>query len=293
MPKILVYCPVYSPIQEASKNSPRSYERMPNTAIEQRINAIGIKSREKPYIYFDAIDSVCNTRPDVKLVVADARSTDSIRDELKKHHAASNNSYTLALYQDKLSQWILLNDIWKRFSDKDTEFFVYTSSDVLFGPDWIAEAQKEFAKDPDLQIIFPCVNNGDPNLPCQIATGVRDIDMIEPPYQHAARAPVLNSYAWICRNSFLKTYGGYPTAYRNCFSESFLFYLCEATGGKMRLAPRAWVYHHGSVDAWTGDGGLYHYDAEKPIFDAMMDKVQAARIEGKMSVEFLKSVLYI
>lgn len=292
MSKILAYCPTYSPNQEATNHYPRSYERMTNIAIEKRINSLGTNSREKPFIYFDAIDSVCNVRPDIKLVVADARSTDSIREELKKHHAASDETYILALYQEKLSQWKLLNDVWKRFSSEETEFLVYTSSDILWGPDWIAEAEKEFAKDPTLQIIFPCVNNGDPNLPCQVVPSARDMDMIEPPYQHAARAPCLNSYAFIMRREFLDTYGGYMTAYRNCHSESFLFYQCEAMGGKMRLAPRCWTFHHSGVDAWAGEGGLYNYTHEHEYFDAMMDKIQIARMNGKMTVDFLKTVLY-
>lgn len=292
MPKILAYMPVYSPDQEASNNFPRGYERVSNIDIEKRINALSWRSREKPYIYFDAIDTICNTRPDIKLVVADARSTESIREELKKHHKVSNNAYILALYQEKLSQWVLLNDIWKRFATEDTEYFVYNSSDVLWGPDWIGEAQKEFAKNPKIQIIFPMVNVGDNNLPCQISQAAADIDPFEPPYQPAARAPCLNSYAFIMRREFLNTYGGYMTLWRNCHTESFLSYQCEAMGGKIVLAPRCWVYHHGSVDAWSGEGGLYNYTAEHDTFDAVMDKVQYARIKNEMTVDFLKSVLY-
>lgn len=292
MSKIIAYMPTFCPNNEATHQYPRPYERMSNVEIEQRINALGSNSRERPYVYFDAIDTVLNTRPDVKLIVADARSTESIRAGLRKHNEASNGAYALAFYEEKLSQWLLLNDIWKRFATEETEYFVYTSSDILFGPDWIAEAIKEFEKDPALQIVFPCVQSGDPNLPCQVAPGARDLDMIEPPYQHAARAPVLNSYAWICRTEFLKTYGGYPTIYDNCFSESYIYYMCEAMGGKMRLAPRSWCFHHSGVDAWTGEGGMYNYIREKPIFDKMMDEVQTARMNGKMDINFLKGILY-
>ncbi len=60
----------------------------------------------------------------------------------------------------------------------------------------------------------------------------------------------------------------------------------------MRLAPRSWVFHHNGVDAWAGEGGLYNYTAEHAVFDEMMDVVQQARMDGKMTIEFLKSVLY-
>ena len=284
--------PVYSPNQEASHQNTRPYSRMSNADIEKRMNNIGDGSREKPWVYMDAIDTVLNVRPDIKLVVADARSTESIREELKKHSDAGGGKYTLAFYPEKMSQWILLNDVWKRFGSSNTEYFVYTSSDILWGPDWIAEAVREFEKDPTLQIIFPCVQSGDPNLPSQIAPGARDMDMFEPPYQHAARAPVMNAYAMIFRIDFLKTYDGYPTIFRNCFTESFLFYLCEAMGGKIRLMPRGWCYHANGIDAWRDETGYYGYDSEKEAFERIMTEVQEARMEGKMTPEFLKKVLY-
>ena len=82
------------------------------------------------------------------------------------------------------------------------------------------------------------------------------------------------------------------TVFRNCFTESFLNYQCEAMGGKMRLMPRGWVFHHNAVDAWTGDGGSYNYLGERHVFDRVIDKLHVARIEGRMSVEFLKDLLY-
>ena len=267
MSKVIAYMPTFCPNNEATFEYPRGYTRMGNVEIEKRIKGLGDHSRERPWIYFDAIDSALNVRPDVKLIVADARSTDSIREELKKHHEASGKEHILALYGEKLSQWKLLNDVWQRFKTPDTEFLVYTSSDILWGPDWIAEAEKEFSKDPELQIIFPCVSSGDPNLPCQVAPGPRDIDMLEPPYQDAARAPVLNSYAFIVRKEFLETYGGYMTVFDNCHTESFLSYQCEAMNGKIRLAPRCWVFHHNGVDIWTDpEGSTYNYFREQPTF---------------------------
>lgn len=293
MTRILAYMPTYSPYAEATFINPRPYTRQSNIQIDKRFHSLGNGCREKPWVYMDAIDSVLNTRPDMHLVVADARSTDSIRDELIKHHQAAEGRYSLSLYTDRMSQWKVFNNLWKNHAAEDTEYFVYTSSDIFWGPDWVAEAIKEFEKDPALQIIFPCVQSGDPNLPAQIAPGPRDLDLIEAPYQHAARAPVINAYAMIFRNSFLKAYGGYPDIFRNCFSESFLFYMCEAMGGKLRLMPRGWCFHLNAVDAWKDSGGLYNYDAEFDKFQSLMTHVQKTRMEGEMTIEFLKRTLSI
>lgn len=188
-----------------------------------------------------------------------------------------------------MSQWVIFNDIFKE--NKDADYYVYSSSDIVWTHDWIAEAIKEFEKDPRLQIIFPCVSQGDPNLPCQTAHCARDLPLIIPPFQDAARAPVLNMYAAIFRMDFLRTYGGYPTAYKNCFTESFLAYLCEALGGYMRVMPRGFCYHWGQGDKWVGEGGKYNYDAEKFKFQPMMDQVLMARALKRMTVPFLKELL--
>lgn len=294
MPEILAYMPTFSPATEATSNNRRPYERLPQHEIVKRINELQIMSREKPWLYMDCIDSILNTRPDIELVVADARSTDSIRDEMHKHYVAGGGKYHLGLYPEKLSQWEVFNDVMHRHMTDETKYVVYTSSDIVWGMDWVGEAVKEFERDAALMIIFPTVSSGDFEfLPCQVRPGPVDEPLMDPPYQDAARAPVLNAYAMIFRADFFRAYGGYMTAYRNCFTESFLYYQCEAMGWKMRLMPRGWLFHHNAGDAWaSSEGGHYHYLAEKPKFDVMMDAVQVARVEGRMTHAFLREVLY-
>ena len=293
MTKIVAYMPTYSPESEASNKFPRPYTRLDNQSVFLRTH--NPDARVKPALYMDCIDSILNIRPDIRLVVADAKSTDSIREGLIRHHKESalpdNPTYILSLYPEKESQWKVFNDIFKNDCDAETEYFVYTSSDIIWTMDWINEAIKEFDKDPKLQIIFPCFSRGDGNLPCQIAPSPRDIDLIVPPYLDAARAPVLNMYACIFRISFLETYGGYPDVFRNCYSESFLHSLCEAVGGYMRVMPRGWVFHYGSGDIWGGKSPYYYFE-EKSKFGAIMDDLEMARAMGAATPNYMKKLLY-
>lgn len=282
--------PTYSPDTEANKSYFRGYSRSSNDDIIARFT--DGTGRSKPTLYMDSIDSVLNTRPDIKLVVADGKSTESIREELTKHHYANGAAYDLALYADKHSQWWIFNDILKKYATPETKYFIYSSSDVIWHHDWVAEAIKEFERNPKLQILFPCVTNGDPNLPCQIASGPRDLDPIPAPFQSHARAPCLNAYAMIFRMDFLRTYGGYPTAYRNCFTESFLHYMCDAMGGEMRLIPRGHVHHYGEGDKWVTPGSAYYYTEEKFKFQNMMDQVLMYKAMKRMTVNYLKETLY-
>lgn len=294
MAEILCYIPTYAPKTEACADYPRPYTRLSHVELAERLTKLQYLSRLRPWIYMDVIDSVLNVRPDIDLVVADARSTDSIRQQLSLHQKASGQ-YHLALYDNPDSQWRVFNSVLANHATADTKYFVYSSSDIIWTMDWVAEAIREFDVDPSLQIIFPRVSSGDADfLPCQVAGGPEDAPLIDPPYQDAARAPVLNAYAMIFRMEFLKTYGGYPTRFRNCFTESFLYYMCEAMGGKMRLMPKGWCFHHNGVDAWTGEGGSYNYTAEKPLFDKVMGEVQEARCAERpyLSVSYLKGLLY-
>ena len=286
MSEILCYMPTYSPTTEAV--SPvRPYTRETNSSISKRLRR---QSRVKPSVYMDAIDSVLNNPTPVRLVVADGRSTESMRAELGKHHA--HGGYELLLYENRESQWKLFNDVYA-LATPETEYMIYSSSDVVWVMDWVAEAVKAFEADPKVQILFPCVNRGDTNLPCQIAAGVRDLEPFEPPFQRAARAPVLNMYAAIFRMSFLRAYGGYMTRFKNCFTESFLFYMCEALGGTMKVLPRGHVYHYSALDAHGSGGDWYNYGTEKPEFAPVMDKLLAARAKGEMDVAFLKELLFV
>lgn len=297
MTRILAYCPTYAPDAGVEDGCGRPLLRLTNQQIADRINTLGARSRGRPYVYMDAIDSVINTRPDVELVVGDARSSDIVREGMTVHHRNSGG-YELAFYPEKMSQWVVFNDILARHAKEDTEYFIYTSSDIIWAMDWVAEALLEFEKDPTLQILFPCVQSGDVAIPIQLAQGPRDLPLIDPADHMdcigmaAARAPCLNMYVAIFRMDFLKTFGGYMDAYLNCFSESYLYYQCEAMGGKMRVLPCGWCYHHNGVDVWVSEKGFYGYTAEKPVFDSMMDKVLEARSAGKMDVAFLKDILY-
>jgi len=122
--------------------------------------------------------------------------------------------------------------------------------------------------------------------------GPRDLDPVPPPFQTAARAPVLNAYVMIFRMDFLRTYGGYPTIFRNCFSESFLAYMCEAMGGEMRIMPRGHVFHYGEGDKWTTPGSAYYYTEEKLDFQGIMDNVLMHKAMRTMTVAYLKNKLY-
>lgn len=300
---VLIYMPTYAPDTESVLEAPgaRGPERLTNPAIAERINRWGFLSRIRPHSYWDAIDSVVNTVPEARLVVADARSTDSMRAALTSHYSLDPAAYRLELYPARQSQWTLFNDVMRLHMTPGIRYIVYTSSDIIWPEDWLAKALTEFEADPRLQILFPMVNSGDPVLPCQVAPGPRDLPLIDPASpecmdcegMRAARAPCLNMYAAVFRREFFKTYGGYMTAFRNCHSESFLYYQCEAMGGKMRLSPGSWLYHHNGIDAWTGEGGSYNYTAEHPRFHPMMDEVQVARAAGAMNVDFLRRMLYV
>jgi len=290
VPKIICYIPTYSPNIEADMEHMRPYVRLTQEEIRARIASPDATA--KPAMYMDAIDSVLNVRPDIKLVVGDGRSTDSIREELKKHHLVNKAMYDIMLYPEKMSQWLIFNDVFKNYATEETEYFIYSSSDIIWYMDWVAEAIKSFEKDPTLKILFPCVNKGDPNLPCQVEPGPRDLDPIAPPFQSYARAPCLNAYAMIFRMDFLRSYGGYPTLFRNCFTESFLHYMCEAMGGEMRLLPRGHVFHHGEGDKWTDNGSPYYYNEEKFLFHDIMNRVLMFKAMGQMTIEFLKKTLY-
>lgn len=287
MSKIVCYVPTYSPDNEANMEWPRPYDRATNQEILSRINTD--KGRIRPWLYMDAIDSIINIRPDIELIVADGKSTDSVRLHLSKHHEL-NGGYDLELYPEKMSQWEIFNDIYNK--NKDAEYFVYSSSDIIWQMDWVSEAIKEFEKNPKLQILFPCVNRGDPNLPSQIAREPRDLPPIIPPYQDAAKARVVNAYAMIFRMDFLNTYGGYPNVFRNCFTESFLAYMCEAMGGEMRIMPRGWCFHYGEGDKWVTPGSAYYYTEEKFTFQKIINEVLMYRAMNLMTIDYLKKTLY-
>lgn len=290
MSEIICYMPIYGPTTEANFNWQRPYSRATNQQIADRIASD--KGRIKPTMYMDSIDSILNIRSDIKLVVGDGRVSDSVRSEMKKHHLASDSAYDIMMYDDPQSQWKIFNDIFNIYATDEAKYFIYSSSDVIWQMDWVEEAIKEFEKNAKLQILFPCVTNGDPNLPCQIASGPRDLDPVSPPYQTAARAPVLNAYVMIFRMDFLRTYGGYPTIFRNCFTESFLAYMCEAMGGEMRIMPRGHVFHYGEGDKWTTPGSAYYYTEEKLDFQGVMDNVLMNKAMRTMTVNYLKNKLY-
>lgn len=100
-------------------------------------------------------------------------------------------------------------------------------------------------------------------------------------------------YCAVFRREFLDTYGGYLSLFRNNFSESFLDYMCTAMGGEMRLMPRGWVWHWGTVDYWKSESGSpYFFAEEKDKFDITMNKVLMMNGAGFMDVPFLKNLLY-
>ncbi len=287
MSEIVCYTPTYSPVTEADTEFTRPYTRLNNAEIQDRIDSG--HGTVKPWMYMDSVDSILNVRPDIKLVVGDAKSTESIRLAMQKHH---DGSYILELFPEKMSQWLVFNEIFEKHADEDTKYFIYSSSDIIWHHDWVSEAIKEFEKNPKLQILFPCVSRGDVNLPCQVSSAPRDLDLISPPFQDHARAPVLNAYAMIFRMDFLRTYGGYPTIFRNCFTESFLHYMCEAMGGQMRLMPRGHVFHYGEGDKWTSPGSAYYYTEEKMEFQSVMNDVLMHKALNRMTVDYLKKKLY-
>ncbi len=303
MTQIVAYMPTYSPFTEAAPLL-RPYTRLTQEEIATHLHNRAVWAA-KPSMYMDCIDSIRNIRPDIRLVVGDGRSTDSIRKELWKHFHQSdlpNNpdgtaagvAYDIQTYQEKMSQWVIFNDIFKSKLQcgPETEYFIYTSSDVIWMMDWVAEAIKEFEKNPKLQILFPTMSQGDPNAGWQLASGPVDSDPFVPPFQEAAKAPVCNAYVMIFRMDFLRTFGGYPTLFRNCYSESFLHYMCQAVGGEMRVLPRGWCFHWNEGDKWTENGSTYYYNQEFELFELVMNKLQFARGLGQLKVDYLKNLLY-
>ncbi len=289
MPKIICYVPTYSPVDEAQPLN-RPYTRLSQQEIKQRLHDPA--NRTKPGMYMDAIDSILNIRPDIELVVADGRSTESIRTELGKHQHHTDSGHFLNLYPERMSQWAIFNDIYNSHDRKNYDYFVYSSSDVIWTMDWVEEAIQAFGRNPKLQILFPLVSNGDTNIPCQTALYPRDEDPVKPPYDHHGKAPVLNAYVMIFRMDFLREYGGYPDIFRNCFTESFLHYMCQAMGGEMRLLPRGWCWHWSLGDKWEENGSHYYFNQEFSLFQNIMGKVQMAYGAGIMTPAFLKKILY-
>ncbi len=96
----------------------------------------------------------------------------------------------------------------------------------------------------------------------------------------------------IFRMDFLRTYGGYPNFFRNCFTESFLYFMCEAMGMELRLLPRGWCYHYGTGDMWSDNGSAYYYNEEKLAFDNIMNNVLMHKAMGTMNVDYFKKTLY-
>ncbi len=303
MTQIVAYLPTYSPFTDAAPLL-RPYTRLSQEEISKHLQA---QERHiwmaKPSMYMDAIDSVRNIRPDIRLVVGDGRSTDSIRSEMWKHFHQSdlpNNPdgtaagvpYEFRTYPDKMSQWLIFNDVLKSQCGPETKYFIYTSSDIIWQMDFVAEAIKEFEKNPKLQILFPTMSSGDGNANWQLATGPRDADPFVPPYQEAAKAPVCNAYVMMFRMDFLRTYGGYPTLFRNCYTESFLYYMCQAMGGEMRVLPRGHCFHWNEGDKWTENGSTYYYNQEFELFEGVMNNLQFAKGLGGLTVPFLKNLLY-
>lgn len=291
MPEILCYMPTYSPFDEVDLSHPRPYRKLTQEEIAPRLAASSV-GRRKPWVYMDAIDSILNIRPDIPLIVGDGKSTESIREHLVLHWNESSPKYILEFYTDRLSQWAIFNHIIEKYSTSATKYFVYSSSDVIWQMDWVAEAIKEFEKNPKLQILYPLVNNGDSNLPCQVSPGPIDMDPMMPPYQEAAKAAVLNAYVMIIRMDFLRAYGGYPTLFRNCYTESFLPYMCRAIGSEQRLLPRGWCFHWGTVDLWQENGSAYYYNEEIGLFQDTMNAVKMAEGMRMLTPEFLKKLLY-
>lgn len=288
MSKIVAYMPTYSPTTEAAPLL-RPYTRLSQDEILPRLKQPFYINASKPSMYFDAIDSVLNIRPDIKLVVSDGRSTDSIRAWLEQHQKTSGG-YELKLYPERMSQWLLFNDVFKE--NQDADYFVYTSSDIIWQMDFVAEAVKEFDKNPKLQILFPTMSAGDGNAGWQLAKEPVDKDSFVPPYQEAAKAPVCNAYVMMFRMDFLRTYGGYPTLFRNCYTESFLHHMCAAVGGEMRVLPRGWCFHWNEGDKWTENGSTYYYNQEFELFESVMNKLQFAKGLGQLTVPYLKNLLY-
>ncbi len=282
--------PTYSPTTEADTTVPRPYTRLSQEDIAARLHTRD--GMLKPWMYMDAIDSVLNIRPDIKLVVADGRSTNSIRDGLYEHQKANNRDYIFFPYDEKLSQWWIFNDVIKRFVTDETEYFIYTSSDIIWQMDFVAEAIKEFEKNPKLQIIFPTMSRGDPNAHWQLATGPVDADSFVPPFQEAAKAPVCNAYVMMFRMPFLREFGGYPTLFRNCYTESFLSHMCDAVGGVMKVMPRGWCFHWNEGDKWVENGSSYYYNEEFELFENVMNRLLFAKGIGQLTVPYLKNILY-
>lgn len=304
MSEILAFMPTFSPNDECHPRFVRPYTREGQEAIKSRLGTAN--GRLKPGVYLDAIDSILNIRPDIHLVVGDGRSTESIRSALQSHNQEAiiehnemlwsghddRSAYTLEFYPKKMSQWKIFNDVYKRYATPDMKYFVYTSSDVVWLHDWVSEAIKEFDKNPKLMILFPTVSSGDGNIPCQVASGPRDLDLQEIPYDIHGKGRVLNMYSAIFRREFLDAYGGYISLFRNNFSESFLDYMCEAMEGEMRLMPRGWAWHWGTVDYWKSESGSpYFFAEEKDKFDITINKVLMMHGAGFANVPFLKNLL--
>lgn len=289
MSKIVAYMPTYSPFTEADTACPRPYVRLSQEQITERIKSRD--SMRKPWMYMDAIDSVVNIRPDIDLMVADGRSTDSIRAGLQQHQKETGG-HRLVLYPNRESQWKIFNDIFYGFTGADTEYFIYTSSDIIWQMDWVKEALKEFEANPKLQILFPTMSSGDRHASWQLAPGPRDKDAFVPPWQDEARAPVLNAYVMMFRMDFLRGYNGYPTLFRNCYTESFLYYMCKAMGGEMMVLPRGWCFHWNEGDKWQENGSSYYYNQEFELFEATMNKLQFQQSFGPLTPGFLRNLIY-
>ncbi len=286
MSRIVTYMPTYSPDDGVSSEARRPVKRLKVPEIVGRLKK---QFAYRPWAYLDAIDSILNVGGDNQLVVVDGKSTESIREVLKSHNTECYRQYELKLYPQKLSQWRIFNDVFNQYCKEDTEYFVYTSSDIIWVDNWVEKAIEEFEKFPQVQILFPTLSSACTNdTPWQMAPGAVDEDSFE--------KELCNAYVMIFRMDFLKKYGGYPNVFRNCFTESFLYDMCREMGGEMRVFPRGWCYHHGAMDKWKmkTDQGItyYNFSNDKPRFDKIQYAIEKHKKVGTFSSDVLKELLY-
>lgn len=288
---VLVFMPTYAPDKTEIGQAPRPLSPLGPTQLRERCLAETLGS---PWIYLDAIDSIKHVLgANVRLVVADFRSSEEVRNVLLDHQRkAGMPNYELWFADEKDSQWKAFNLVLadKLGKKPALKYVVYTSSDIIWWQkSFLSECWLEFRKDFDAQILYPTVVRAENDVPHQQASLPRDKD--------AFAFDLCNAYIAVYRADFFRAFDGkYPDIFRNCFTESFLPMMLRALGAKQKIVPRANCWHNKNADMWNDPAqGTYAYLKEHPVFTATWEKLRAHKAAHPWDVSvipFLKNLLF-
>lgn len=294
----LVFMPTYAPDKNIVKDGFRNcYETQPLHKIISR----GLNGEfSAPWTYLDAIDSVSHILGnDAHISVADFRSSEVVQNILREHLKYANlPNYELLLGKNKESQWKAMNQVLKsRFKNGSYKYFIYTSSDILWGQaDWIKNVLEVFEKDEKCLIAYPTVNKG---LKDQVPYQISKIPLPNEEFE----VNLANAYGIVFKREFFEEFDfKYPDIFRNCYTEGFLHRMLKSIGANQKMVPNANLLHADGMDIWCKTvKGVRHYysqDQDEPVMKEIIDRYlknmgnENFRNNSASQKAFFKSELY-